>query len=92
MSTPDPEAAPPTPEDRAMELTSPRKFHRVFTVPASSSPTHAPLRVSYSIAGPEEGDAPTILFVGGMFGTRWMAVGENWLAEKEGVRVLFVDR
>jgi hypothetical protein len=86
-----------SPKEYAIELTSPLKYHRLFTLPATSS--HGPLKISYSIAGPaplpdgdSEVDVPTILFVGGMFGTRWMAVSENWLAEKEGVRVLFIDR
>lgn len=40
--------------------------------------------------GEEEGE--TILFIGGMFGTRWQAVFMDFMAGREGVRCLFVDR
>jgi len=84
----------PTLAEEVIALTSPIKYHQIFTL--SATQTRGPMRVTYSIAGPEprggDEDVPTVLFVGGMFGTRWMAVAINWLAEKEGVRVLFVDR
>jgi len=76
---------------QAIEIIAPRKFHRLFVVPATES--HGPLRVSYSIAGVEEGeDVETIMFCGGMFGTRWQAIFMDWLALKHRVRVLFIDR
>ena len=80
-------------EDQAIEIIAPRKFHRLFTTPATDE--RGPLKVSYSIAGVDVGegdDVPTILFCGGMFGTRWQAVFLNWIAETEGVRILFLDR
>jgi len=77
-------------ETRAFEVTAARKFHRMFTAPATD--TRGPLKVTYAIAGIEEGDVPTILFCGGMFGTRWQAVWADYLAEQEGVRVLHIDR
>ncbi|RFU25852.1 hypothetical protein B7463_g10488, partial [Scytalidium lignicola] len=78
-------------EKYVREYLSKIKFHRKFTVPANNS--RGPLAVSYAIAGIEDGDdVPTILFCGGMFGSRWQAAYLNWLAEKEGVRVLFLDR
>jgi hypothetical protein len=77
-------------EEEALKILSPRKFHRLFTLPATEN--HAPLKVSYSIAGPEDGDVPTILFCGGMFCTRWHNIGYEHLAQKEGVRILSIDR
>ncbi|KAH8820397.1 Alpha/Beta hydrolase protein [Xylogone sp. PMI_703] len=73
-----------------LEFLSNKKFHKKFTVPANE--TRGPLAVSYAIAGLEEGDVPTIFFCGGMFGSRWQAAYLDFLAEKEGVRVLFLDR
>jgi hypothetical protein len=78
-------------ESQALELNAPEKFHRDFTVPATDK--HGLLRVTYAIGGPEHGeDVPTILFCSGMLATRWMAQMINWMAEKEGVRVLYIDR
>ncbi len=77
-------------EEQAVILTSPIKFHQIFTLPATDN--HGPLKITYSIAGPQYGDVPTVLFIGGMFGTRWMGIGMDSFAEKEGVRVLFIDR
>jgi hypothetical protein len=51
------------------------------------------LKVTYGIAGvPIAEDVPSILFCGGMYGVKWQAVFMNWLAEKEGVWVIFADR
>lgn len=78
-------------EVQAMEPSIPEKFSQVFTVPGTDK--HGPLKVTYAIGGPEHGeDVPTILFCGGMLATRWMVEMINWAAEKEGVRVLFIDR
>ena len=78
-------------EEQAIELIAPRKYHQVFTLPATSE--HGPLRVTYAIAGVEHGDdVPTIVFCGGMFGSRWQAPFQNFIAEKEGVRLLYIDR
>ncbi|KAE9373215.1 alpha/beta-hydrolase [Stipitochalara longipes BDJ] len=77
-------------EDEVIRIISPRKFHRLFRLPATEN--HGALKVSYSIAGPEHGDVPTILFIGGMFCTRWNNIGYEFLAQKEGVRILSIDR
>ncbi len=80
-----------TPEEQAILLVAPRKFHQIFTLPATDK--HGQMKVTYAIAGPELGeDAPTVFFCGAMFGTRWEAIEVDWLAKKEGVRVLFIDR
>ncbi|KAK2629427.1 hypothetical protein QTJ16_000247 [Diplocarpon rosae] len=77
--------------DQAIELVAPRKFHRVFTLPQTGK--YGGLKVTYSIAGPDIGEhVPTIVFCGGMFGMRWMAIAQNWFAEQHRVRVIFIDR
>jgi len=81
----------PSLEEQAIEAIAPRKFHQVFKLPATDE--HGALRLTYSIAGPELGeDVPTILFCGAMFGSRWQAVGIDWLAQKKRVRIIFMDR
>lgn len=82
-------------EDQAIEMMAPRKFHRLFTAPATDK--RGLLKVTYSIGGvdvDEKGadDVPTILWVGPMFATRYQAVFLNWIAETEGVRMVFIDR
>lgn len=78
-------------EEQAIELIAPRKFHKTFTLPETAD--HGPLRVTYGIAGKEDGDdTPTILFCGGMFGSRWQAPFQDFIAKKEGVRILYIDR
>ena len=77
-------------EEEAIKLISPWKFHRLFTLPATEN--HGPLKVSYSTAGQEDGDVPTILLCGGMFCTRWNTIKYEHLAQEEGVRVLSIDR
>ena len=67
----------PSVEVQAIEITAPRKFHQIFTIPATDRRS-TPLKVTYAIAGVEHGeDVPTILFCGGMFGTRWQALYMN---------------
>ncbi|KAG0647982.1 hypothetical protein D0Z07_5873, partial [Hyphodiscus hymeniophilus] len=80
-------------EMKAVELISPRKFHRIFTVPAAVK--HGPLKVSYSIAGLDLGegvDVPNILWCGAMFGTRWQAPWIDYAADKANVRIICIDR
>lgn len=77
-------------EEEAIKRISPRKFHRLFNLPATES--HGALKVSYAVAGPEDGDVPTILFCGGMFCTRWQMIVYEHLAQKEGVRIVSIDR
>ncbi|KAH7354775.1 Alpha/Beta hydrolase protein [Rhexocercosporidium sp. MPI-PUGE-AT-0058] len=78
-------------EEQAIIFISQRKFHRLFTLPATNS--HDVLKVTYGIAGPDIGeDAPTILYIGGMFGTRYLAVTQDWFATQKGVRILMIDK
>jgi len=85
-----PTAIPP-PEEQAISIIAPRKFHQIFIVPATDK--HGRLKVTYAVLGKQDGDdVPTIMFCGGMFGMRWQGIYFDWLAEKEGVRMLIVDR
>jgi hypothetical protein len=77
-------------EEEAIKIISSQKFHRLFTLAATEN--HGPLKVTYAIAGPEDGDIPTILFCGGMFCTRWHMIKYEHLAQKEGVRIVSIDR
>lgn len=81
-----------SPEEKAAELIAPRKFHQIFTLPATEN--HGPLKVTYSMLGPLVGeDAPTVVFCGGMFASRYPYMGFlNYLAEKHAIRVLCIDR
>ncbi|KAG9241751.1 hypothetical protein BJ878DRAFT_584236 [Calycina marina] len=79
------------PEVEANALIAPRKFHPIFVTPVTES--RGALRITFAIAGAEEGeDVETIMFYGGMFGVRWQALWQDYLATKHGVRVLFIDR
>ncbi|TVY56671.1 hypothetical protein LCER1_G002440, partial [Lachnellula cervina] len=78
-------------QERVIESVSPIKFHQSFTLPETDK--HGALKVTHAVSGiPLGEDAPTILFCGGMFGSRWMAVFNDFLATKIGVRVLYIDR
>jgi hypothetical protein len=78
-------------EAQATELMARDKFNQTLTVPGTDK--HGPLKVTYAIGGPEHGeDVPTILFCCGMLATRWIVYVFNWMAEKQGVRMLFIDR
>jgi hypothetical protein len=76
---------------KAIELILRIKYHGLFTIPATGK--HGPLKISYSLAGTRDGtNVSTILFCGGMFGTRWQATFHDWIAQKHKVRVLYIDR
>lgn len=74
----------------AIERLAPIKFHQIFKIPATE--THSELKVSYAIAGPSDENVPTILFVAGMLGIRWLAFLFDHVATVEGVRVILIDR
>ncbi|KAK4984408.1 hypothetical protein LTR50_006621 [Elasticomyces elasticus] len=76
---------------RVIAFTSQRQFHRALTLPATAS--HDKLRVTYSIAG-DEGDeeAPVILYIGPLFGSRLQAFDTHYLASKIGVRIIYIER
>lgn len=83
----------------ALDLIQNERMHREITLPATA--THDALNVSYADVGqlPDESSAasvaadhPTILFIPGMFGSRFLGLTLHTIAEKRGVRVLIVDR
>ena len=87
-----------SPSSRAAEYIAQDRFHRRFILPATAD--HGELQVSYADVGrstPKQGDVdgthyPTILFIPGMFASRYLSVFMHAIAEKLGVRVLIVDR
>lgn len=85
-----------SPSSRAAEYLAQDRFHRRFVLPAAAD--HSELQVSYADVGrtPRQGDhgthCPTVLFIPGMFASRYLSVWMHAIAEKLGVRVLIVDR
>ena len=83
--------ANPSLEDQAIATVSQRKFHQIFQVPGTDK--HGPLKITYAVLGlPAGEDVPTIVFCAGMFGSRYTGIFANWMAEREGVRILLMDR
>lgn len=82
-----------------LDFISNDRMHREITLPATA--THDVLNVSYADVGqrPESSggaasaaNQPTILFMPGMFASRFIGLTFHTIAEKLGVRVLIVDR
>ncbi|KAE8356357.1 Alpha/Beta hydrolase protein [Aspergillus coremiiformis] len=87
-------ADPNSPSAIALRYISNNRFHRGFTLPATAD--HETLTVTYADVGstpePPNPNPPTILFMPGMFASRYLSVLMHTIAEKLGVRVLIVDR
>lgn len=87
---------PAVAHEEALRYLSNERFHRRFTLPATAD--HGELTVSYSDVGRMPDAAatgsnhPTILFMPGMFASRYLGVSFHEIAHKLGVRVLIVDR
>ena len=84
---------PSSPQSFAASYTSNSRFHRSFTIEPTT--THGPLNVTYGEYGREpneNGTTPTLLFLPGMFSSRYIGICLHTIAEKWGVRVLVVDR
>ncbi|EXJ79584.1 hypothetical protein A1O3_07863 [Capronia epimyces CBS 606.96] len=80
-----------SPEDQAIRLTCATHFHQALWLPQTAN--RAKLRVTYSTTTNFDNvSLPAILFIGPMFGTRWMALHFDKLARDCGVRVICVDR
>jgi pimeloyl-ACP methyl ester carboxylesterase len=75
---------------RAAEFLARPQFHRQLVVPATSSRPER--RVSYAVAGAQDSQAPTMLLVSGMMGSRYLATIGDWVGRQMGVRVVVVDR
>lgn len=85
--------APPSQEDlvsRAKAFLAQEKFNRRFTLPATS--THDELTVTYAVGGVDSDTAPTMLFIGGMFGGRFLASMADHVAQSLGMRFVVTDR
>ncbi|KFX95102.1 hypothetical protein V490_04023 [Pseudogymnoascus sp. VKM F-3557] len=79
-----------TDKDFAIEYVCAKRMHQSFTIPGTD--TRKPLKVTYAVAGLENDDAPTVVFISGMYGMRWVALLWHHIALKVGVRVVCVDR
>ncbi|KAF3391221.1 hypothetical protein F1880_007796 [Penicillium rolfsii] len=91
---PTPAADPDFTEDqlqaRSRDFIAREKFNRRFTLPATDD--HGELIVTYAVAGKDVDSAPTILFIGGLYGGRYLATMADYLCEKKGVRFVVADR
>ncbi|CAG8078476.1 unnamed protein product [Penicillium salamii] len=84
---------PTSPKSFAQSFISNPRFHRSFNIEATA--THGPLDVTFAEYGKEATDSetvPTILMMPGMFSSRYLGVCLHAIAEKQGVRMLVVDR
>ncbi|OBT91390.1 hypothetical protein VE01_10626, partial [Pseudogymnoascus verrucosus] len=77
-------------KDFAITYVCASRMHRSFTIPGTE--TRKPLKVTYAIAGLENDDAPTVVFISGMYGMRWVALLWHAVALRVGVRLVCVDR
>lgn len=77
-------------EQAVMAFCCASRFHQSIVLPATDA--HGPLRVTYAVAGSSTKDSPIMFFAGGMFGLRYQALNVHHLAEKMGVRVVYIDR
>ncbi|OJJ49087.1 hypothetical protein ASPZODRAFT_13825 [Penicilliopsis zonata CBS 506.65] len=80
--------APPPPTAAEQYLAQDR-FNRRFIF---STTSHGDLPVTYADVGVSARDAPVVLFIPGMVGSRYFAVDKHAIAEKMGVRMLLVDK
>jgi hypothetical protein len=82
----------------ALDYISHSRLHQRFTLAATAD--HESLTVTYADVGrsPDAGlngdnvNPPTVLFIPGMFASRYIGVLIHAVAEKWGVRVLIIDR
>lgn len=92
---PAPTTPPPAPqqhelETRAQEFVAQERFNRRFTLPATDA--HDELTVTYAVGGVDSDTAPTLLFIGGLYGGRRLATVFDYVAQSLGMRVVVVDR
>lgn len=77
-------------DSRASRFIAQEKFNRSLTLPATDA--HGELTVTYAIGGLDSAEAPTLLFIGGLFGGRLLASIVDYEATKLGVRIVVADR
>ncbi|KAL2839490.1 Alpha/Beta hydrolase protein [Aspergillus pseudoustus] len=70
------------------DLISDARFHRRVTLPTP----HGPQTLTYACVGSNDPTASTLLFLPGMFASRYLGIPQHVLAERAGVRLLIVDR
>ncbi len=75
---------------RAEDYVRQEKFNRRLTLPATAK--HGELVVSYALAGADSESAPGALFIGGLYGGRFLATIADHAAKKLGMRVVVIDR
>jgi hypothetical protein len=86
----DPEFTTEQLQTRSRDFIAREKFNRRFTLPATDD--HGELTVTYAVAGEDCDTAPTILFIGGLYGGRYLATMADYISEKKGVRFVVADR
>lgn len=80
-----------TAKARALEYISNPRFHQRYVLPANAD--HGDLVFSYADIGREASPGlPTVLFMPGMFASRYLGVYLHVMADKLGVRLIVVDR
>ena len=84
------EVSPEQLRTRSRDYIAREKFNRQFTLPATDS--HGELTVTYAVGGKDCDSAPTILFIGGLYGGRYLATMADYISEKRGVRFVVADR
>ncbi|KAK9327011.1 hypothetical protein V1520DRAFT_349992, partial [Lipomyces starkeyi] len=77
-------------ESRAREYIAREKFNRRFTLPATDA--HDELTMTYAVRGVDSDTAPTVLFIGGMFGGRLLASMTDHVGQSLGMRIVVIDR
>lgn len=75
---------------RASEYILQKKFNQSLTLPATE--THGALSVTYAVGGLDSPGAPTMLFIGGMLGGRFLASIVDHIATQHAMRIVAVDR
>ncbi|KAK9350918.1 hypothetical protein V1523DRAFT_354540 [Lipomyces doorenjongii] len=77
-------------DSRASEFITQEQFTRRFTLPTTDS--HGELVVTYAVGGLDSETAPTVLFIGGMFGGRYLASMAEHVGKNLGMRIIVPDR
>lgn len=84
-------ASPAGAFDEATRRLAQKHLHQSFQLPETSS--HASLRVTFATTSNfDQDELPVILFIGPMFSSRYHLITFDKLAERSGVRVIYVDR
>lgn len=78
-------------QGKAIRILAQRNFHQHIWLPEST--THKKLRVTFATTSNfDDQTLPAFLFVGPMFGSRYLAVVFDKLARETGIRGIAVDR